>query len=207
MKKTLVVGLSLVLAAACGSSNSQQKKEEAAEKAPVATETTKVEPVNEIPKAVQQPAPKVQNSMLLGEIEKQDFLSPPFDSWFNSNYDNYTPGTAEIEKIKANLKDIDMVRIYMGTWCPDSRREVPHFFKILEAADYDLDNVQMVAVDRSKIAPDGSQELYNVFRVPTFIFYRNGKEIGRYVEHSRESIEKDIAKIVSGEAYKHSYEN
>ena len=36
---------------------------------------------------------------------------------------------------------------------------------------------------------------------------KKGKEIGRFVEYPRESVEEDILKIVSGEAYKHSYEN
>ena len=145
--------------------------------------------------------------MLIGEIEKNDFLSPPFDSWFNANYDNYSPDLEAMEKISANLSDIDLVRVYMGTWCPDSRREVPKFFKLLENTGYDLENVEMIAVDRSKAAPDGSHELYNILRVPTFVFYKDGEEIGRFVERPRESLEKDVAKIVTGEEYKHSYEN
>lgn len=206
MKNILLLGLSLLLAAACGTGNSQQNNQNAQQDPPAATENAAVEPVAETPKAEATPAAKVQNSMLLGEIEKQDFLSPPFDSWFNANYDSYTPGHEELAKIQSNLSDVDSIRVYMGTWCPDSRREVPQFFKILDAAEYDLDKVEMVAVDRSKKAPDGSHELYQVSMVPTFIFYKNGEEIGRYVEHPRESIEKDIAKIVSGEAYKHSYD-
>jgi hypothetical protein len=46
----------------------------------------------------------------------------------------------------------------------------------------------------------------NIFKVPTFIFYKDGKEIGRYVEYARVSLEKDILKIVSGLPYKHSYD-
>ena len=37
-------------------------------------------------------------------------------------------------------------------------------------------------------------------------FYKDGKEIGRYVEYARVSLEKDILKIVSGLPYKHSYD-
>jgi transcriptional regulator with XRE-family HTH domain len=37
------------------------------------------------------------------------------------------------------------------------------------------------------------------------IFYKDGKEIGRYVEFARETLEKDMLAIVSGKSYKHSY--
>ena len=206
MKQFLLVGLSLIFAGACGSGNSQQKDSTAPPETPVATESVNVEPEKEATQPEPTPASKVQNGILLGEIQKQDFLSPPFDSWFNSGYDNYTPGQEELAKIKTNLPKVDLIRVYMGTWCPDSRREVPMFFKLLETAGYDLEKVEMIAVDRSKTAPDGSHELYDIQRVPTFVFYKNGEEIGRFVEHSRETLEKDIAKIVSGEDYKHSYD-
>ncbi|NEW80631.1 MAG: thioredoxin, partial [Gelidibacter sp.] len=40
----------------------------------------------------------------------------------------------------------------------------------------------------------------------TFIIYKDDKEIGRFVEYPRESVEADLLKIVSGLPYKHSYE-
>ena len=43
--------------------------------------------------------------------------------------------------------------------------------------------------------------------VPTIIFYRDGLEIGRFVEFAQVSLEKDILAIVSGVGYKHSYED
>ena len=64
----------------------------------------------------------------------------------------------------------------------------------------------MVTVNREKKTPDNLQEGYNIIRVPTFIFFRKGKEIGRFVEYPRVSVEADMLKIVSGEPYKHSYE-
>ena len=95
----------------------------------------------------------------------------------------------------------------MGTWCGDSQEQTPVFYKILDAADFNYKNLQMVSVDRSKKTPDNLQEGFNIIRVPTFIFYKKGKEIGRFVEYPRESVEADMLKIVSGAAYKHSYED
>jgi len=36
--------------------------------------------------------------------------------------------------------------------------------------------------------------------------YKKGKEIGRFVEYPRKSVEADLLKIVSGQGYKHVYE-
>ena len=94
----------------------------------------------------------------------------------------------------------------MGTWCGDSKRETPHFYKILEEAGFNFKNLELITVNRSKRTPDNLQKGLNIFKVPTFIFYKNEKEIGRYVEYARESLEKDMLKITSGKEYKHSYQ-
>ncbi|MCB0473638.1 MAG: thioredoxin family protein, partial [Flavobacteriaceae bacterium] len=67
-------------------------------------------------------------------------------------------------------------------------------------------NLELITVDHSKKTPDNLQEGLNITNVPTFIFYKKGKEIGRFVEYPRETLEKDILAIISGQPYKHSYE-
>ena len=207
MKKLFIYSLSFALASACGSSASQKEKEASTEEAPVVTETVQEEVRQETAETEAETTAKVQNGMLLGEIEKNDFLFPPFDSWFNANFDSYDPAPESLEKIKNNISEVDEIVVFMGTWCPDSKREVPHFFRILEEVEYDLEKVKMLAVDRNKTTPNNLQKEYDVTMVPTIIFFKNGEEIGRFVEYPRETLEKDVAKIVSGEEYKHSYEN
>ena len=58
-----------------------------------------------------------------------------------------------------------------------------------------------------KQSPNPEAKGLNIHRVPTFIFYKDAKEIGRFVERVRESLEKDMLKIVSGQEYKHFYDN
>ncbi len=92
----------------------------------------------------------------------------------------------------------------MGTWCSDSRREVPRFYKIMDEvgfADFD-----MITVNRAKQA-NGLEKGYNLNYVPTFILFKNGKEIGRFVERVvNDSLENDLLLIASGKGYKHSRE-
>lgn len=150
--------------------------------------------------------PKDDTGNLTGIVDKEAFMQPPFNSWFNDGLENYEADTAVINGLREALKDVE-IRAYMGTWCGDSKRETPQFYNILEAAYFDMKNLTMVTVDYSKKEPTDLVNGYDVQRVPTFIFYRDGKELGRYVERPRESLEQDMLKIVTGQEYKHSYDN
>jgi thiol-disulfide isomerase/thioredoxin len=150
-------------------------------------------------------AKKDKSGNLIGYVKKSSFLDKSYSQWFTRNYDSYKTEKAIISKIKKKIKKCK-IKGFLGTWCGDSRREVPKLYKILEEVDFNLDNLEMVSLNRSKRTPDNLQKGYNVVRIPTFIFYKNGKEIGRFVEYSRESLEKDILKILTTKTYKHAYQ-
>lgn len=151
-------------------------------------------------------AEKNKSGDLVGFANKESFNQAPYKTWFDQKFDAYTPDAATISSLKKQLKGYT-IKGFMGTWCGDSKRETPPFYKILEQTDFNLNNFELITVNRSKKTPNNLQEGLNIIRVPTFIFYKDGKEVGRYVERPRESLEKDILKIVSGQAYKHSYDN
>lgn len=145
-------------------------------------------------------------SMIVGKFTKEDLLKAPFATWFEKGYNEYQPNAEDLETIKNNISDYEIVG-FIGTWCPDSRRELPKMFKILDEAGYDLSKLTMVGVTRGKSTPENFEEGYNMHRVPTFIFLKDGKEVNRFVEYEVETIEADIAKIVSGKEYKNPYSN
>ena len=151
-------------------------------------------------------AKKNKSGDLVGYANKASFNQAPYSTWFNQKFEAYKPDAATITSLKKELKGFKIVG-FMGTWCGDSKRETPHFYKILELANFNFNKLELITVNRSKRTPDNLQEGLNIIKVPTFIFYKDGKEVGRYVEYARESLEKDILKIVSGQAYKHSYDN
>lgn len=150
-------------------------------------------------------ATKNKSGDLVGFANKESFNEAPYKNWFTQKLNAYTPDKTTISLLRPSLKGVTIKGV-MGTWCGDSRRETPHFYKILELADFNFKNLILITVNRSKKTPDNLQEGLDIKRVPTFIFYRDGKEIGRYVEYARESLEKDMLKIVSGKPYKHSYD-
>jgi len=151
-------------------------------------------------------AVKNDSGDLVGIADKASFNQEPYNVWFNKNYEVYTVDKTTVDQLKQHLKGVK-IKGFMGTWCGDSKRETPNFYKILEAADFNFKNLELITVNRGKKTPDNLQEGLDIIKVPTFIFYKDGEEIGRYVEYARESLEKDMLKIVSGQDYKHSYEN
>lgn len=150
-------------------------------------------------------ATKNASGDLVGVVQKVDFDQPPYSKWFQRHNDSYTVDEKTAKKLKKALKKVT-IKAFMGTWCGDSKRETPRFYKVLKAAKFNLENLEMIAVNRGKKTPDNLQKGLNIFRVPTFIFYKKGKEIGRYVEYPRVSLEKDMLAILTGKSYKHSYD-
>ncbi|QMU65679.1 MAG: thioredoxin [Flavobacteriaceae bacterium] len=150
-------------------------------------------------------AKKDQDGNLIGYIKKVSLLDKSYSKWFTKNYDAYKTDKKIIRKIKKKLKKYT-IKGFFGTWCGDSKREVPRFYKILEEAAFDMNRLEMIALNRSKKTLDSLQKGYDIIRVPTFIFYKHGKETGRFVEYPVESLEKDMLKILTTETYKHSYQ-
>lgn len=151
-------------------------------------------------------ATKNTSGDLIGVTSKADFYQQPYNAWFTRNYNNYNLDNKTSKRLKRAFKNVT-IKAFMGTWCGDSRRETPKFYKLLDLAEFDLKNLEMITVNRAKRTPDNMQRGFDIKRVPTFIFYKNGKEIGRYVEYARETLAKDILKILTGKEYKHSYDH
>lgn len=142
---------------------------------------------------------------LVGEIGKAALLEPPYRSWYTKNHSSYIPDHMSVNSLTAKLNGVQ-VKVFMGTWCHDSQREVPRLFKILESLSFDQNNLTLVSLSLDKSTPSGLEKGLDIQRTPTFIFFKDGTELGRIVETPRDSLENDILKIVSGQQYKHSYQ-
>lgn len=138
---------------------------------------------------------KSNKPMLIGFCSRDNLLSDTsFSWWFEAEYEAYDLEDSVIKLIK--LDSIKIVCV-MGTWCSDSRREVPHLFKILDALKFDYKNFEMFCVDRKKQAEGFDIDQFVIEKVPTFIFYKNDSEIGRIIESPVETLERDILKILN----------
>jgi hypothetical protein len=55
-----------------------------------------------------------------------------------------------------------------------------------------------MGLDREKKSPEFKNEQGDIEYVPTFIFFRNGQELGRIIESPIQSLEKDLRQIILG---------
>lgn len=139
------------------------------------------------------------STWLLGYFTRQMMTSPPHSQWFQKEYDSYSFNEDAVKKLtELNLEDLT-IKIVMGSWCPDSRREVPRFMKILDYLKFPAGNVVFIGTDISKIAPVGGFDQLGIQRVPTFIFYKKNIEAGRIIEVPLTSLEQDMLDILNRE--------
>lgn len=152
------------------------------------------------------PVPQVTwtPTMLVGEATPKLLATDPFASWFAPTYQQYQPDTAALARLKAELCDVELT-VFLGTWCGDSKREVPRLCRALDALGYDSRKLRLVCVTPNKQAPNGEHQPYNIHHVPTVVASRKGILLGRIIERPVASLEADLLKIVTGQAYRPNY--
>jgi thiol-disulfide isomerase/thioredoxin len=142
--------------------------------------------------------------ILLGKINKANLQTSNITSWFVEEYNKISVDPQWGKDLQPHLKGLK-IKVFMGTWCEDSQREIPHFFKLLDQIEFDTNNIEMHAMSEEKTTPQNFEQGLEIYNVPTLIFTKNEYEINRFVELPVNSLESDIATIIKGEPYTHSY--
>ena len=142
---------------------------------------------------------------IVGVFDRKELNKIPHAEWFKKNYSDYTLDEETVEKLKPLFRDID-IKIFMGTWCTDSRKEIPVFYKLMDKLQLDNKKIELIGMTLEKTTPDSLELNQNIINVPTFIFKKNGKEINRIVEFPIETIEKDILEILTTNDYQNPYD-
>ncbi len=132
------------------------------------------------------------------KVLEQDTI---FNKWYHKNYTNFHLSDKEHHWSK-NLKDVE-VDIYLGTWCGDTKSLVPKFVKLWDELGLNREKLKFIALysggtGKYKQSPNREEKGKGIFRVPTFIFKKNGKEISRIVEKPVNDLEIDITQIAIG---------
>ena len=186
MKNTFIVAVSIFLIVACQPSVY-----------PVKTPLV----VNEIKNEAGQ-------NILVGHAPIAVLQKPDYRSWYDKAYQNYIMDTSALPFLKKELKNTN-IDIFLGSWCGDSKREVPRMLRIFDQLGYDTSKVSLIFVDNStktyKQSPEHEEVGKNIHHVPTFIIYQQKKEIGRIVESPVVSLEVDLQQILLQQAYTPNY--
>ncbi len=134
--------------------------------------------------------------MAIGWVDRSIFEEPEHDA-FKTTFDTVHIDEQFAGMISEIKGDVD-VTVFFGSWCKDSKRELPHFLKVADKAGISPEKIKLYGVDRTKKSADGLTEKYNIQLVPTIIFLKNGVEIGRITETPRTTIEGDMVTILAG---------
>jgi thiol-disulfide isomerase/thioredoxin len=152
---------------------------------------------------------QLKDRVIYGKCTKDSLLQEPYSKWFQKNYDDYKPNVDIINLLKKQQTKELTVKVFFGSWCGDSKREVPRFIKLMNEMGIAESKIQIIALGNSdslqKQSPTGEEKGLGIFRVPVFIVYKNGKEINRINEYPAMSIEKDMLAILNNENYIPNY--
>jgi thiol-disulfide isomerase/thioredoxin len=139
--------------------------------------------------------PKTKTKMLMGYADLKGLNKDVYGAYFRSQYDIYKPSVAYISKLENKIDDYE-ITIVLGTWCTDSQKEVPRFYKLLDEAGYNTKRVKVIAVDKNMQAIVVDINNLNIQKVPTFIVYKDNIEKGRIIEIPKKSLERDLWNII-----------
>ncbi len=126
----------------------------------------------------------------------RDILETPPYAPFHAGYDSAKIAAEFVPMIRAVHEGVD-VTIFFGGWCSDSRREVPRFLRLADESGFPGSSITLYALDRTKKSDDGLTERFGIERIPTFIFLKDGREIGRITESPATTLEGDVLTILA----------
>jgi len=138
---------------------------------------------------------RFDKEILIGYCDRSGLQDGEFGESYDHEYQEYEPEKKFLKKIIKHDTDYDIVLV-LATWCHDSKEQVPRFYKILDDAEIKEDLMKVICVDGQKTGGDVAIDNLNIERVPTFIFYRQGKEIGRIIETPENTLESDFYSII-----------
>ena len=148
------------------------------------------------------------NTLLLGKISVKQLDQPPFSDWYRKEYTAYNPDALVKDSLRT-MVNAYRFEIFLGTWCGDSKREVPRLMKLMDAMGVKQSYITIIAVGNRdslyKQSPTHEELGKEIYRVPHLNIYRNGKEIGRITETPVKSWERDMLSIMRGEQYVPKY--
>lgn len=191
-KRTLLLATGLLLSGACGSAG-----QEAPRSAPTGEPGPTVEHrESDGELGGEMVADSTDQGDPVGRVDRE-IIETRVPAWRTARQDA-TPDP-EASRQLGEVEPGAQVDIYVGTWCGDSRREVPRLWSAFDLAGELPFEVSYVAVDRAKEAPDGLLDGVDLAYVPTIVVSRDGEEVGRIVESAPDGVETALLELLRGE--------
>ena len=132
---------------------------------------------------------------LIGEITRAElFHRLPV---YGRRTTRYQPDRASVASLAATGEDIE-ITAFFGSWCQLCKHHLPALLSALDAAENPHLKIILIAVDEEVTQPADLIEKYGMgYSTPAFIARLDGIELGRIEEEPVESIEADLAAILT----------
>jgi hypothetical protein len=135
-------------------------------------------------------------NIILGYCDRAFLVQfSPFNQDYSDEYRNYVPGIEASPRLDSLTSGL-YITIVLATWCGDSKEQLPRFFRILDDIGFPTERVSLICVDGRKQCDTPDVLPLHIERVPTFIFYKGCREIGRIIETPVVTLEADFLAII-----------
>lgn len=131
---------------------------------------------------------------LLGTLTPEEILKNCPD--WKEGVSSYEPNQQIIDKLKSLSHQVK-IEIFLGTWCPDSKRNVSAYFKIIELTNNPLLQTTYIGLPKIKESRQKYIKGKSIVKIPTFIIFVDDQEKGRIIENPAKSIEEDLLEIIN----------
>jgi len=115
---------------------------------------------------------------------------------WKQGFNEYTFNASIVEILRAKIGKVDSIDVYFAFWCGDSVNNIPSFMRIIHEIGEKNLKINFYKVERKKSGEKYYYKKLKVKRVPTFILFKEGKEIGRIIENPKKTLEEDILEIL-----------
>ncbi len=143
-------------------------------------------------------------TVILGPMNRANLNTDEFLAWFEPSYKSQKVPVDWVNE-HLNLSEKITFKLFLGTWCEDTQRELGPMFKILDALNVHHNRIEMYGLSEFKDSPNRLEKEYEILNIPTLIFFENGIEINRIVEFPVVNLLDDFSKIIKKQSYKNSY--
>ena len=136
---------------------------------------------------------QAQSKDLVGPVTKEQILDS--ERIYEIYMKRYTPDSAAVEYM-ATLDESLEVIVFLGSWCPESKKYIPRLMKALEVSSSEHINVKYVGVDAQKKSPKEFLKKHQIKYIPSVVVLKGDIEVGRLAKKPQEPIELEFVEIL-----------
>ena len=98
-------------------------------------------------------------TVILGPMNRANLNTDEFKGWFEPSYKSQKVPEVWVNDHLSLCEEITF-KLFLGTWCEDTKRELGPMFKILDALNVHHNRIEMYGLSEYKDSPDRLEKKY-----------------------------------------------